>query len=543
MRYAFDVGAYHHSPFPSATFFTSLCRLRSSHYSISSNVISTSERRALRRHLRESGQLGDVTTPEQLIQDVARGDSLMLGDRMNSVPEQFFLEEEIPGCFNVSGFCDDFIQLLHIPDMPPLLTGLLTTDLLVFATECLLARQEALATAKRKFVLVSYNHDFSASRSFMRNASRLVEPDIIANHPLLAHWYSIGGDINHPKHTGLPLGFLPLNVPEETPFEDIVTGAQLSLRESTLPKLMIFEEAERKDSYSLRDSQLYFKIFLNNLDLNKVFPHINQPLQYGRSTTIYLEQALELFADDGGTAPADWIPLADLPQRVTTIFVVLVPIPSGPRSASPSLTSEVLVFRDGALAGLGPGAKHVAFLPFTAALYHRLQQHPYGDPNRLPEVVVGFTDHAGRKNVTHYFEEHPILAVDVRSKDVMAHFNATQQYNFMMSPTGNGYDCFRTYEALSLGLIPILLDPNNTQLVYFRGNEDGKDYYQGLPQNTLVDISKLKEVFEDLPVVIIQDMSEVTAENLEKWRGEIHAKMKRGGSTSWRSCLPRTGRA
>eukprot|EP00796_Vickermania_ingenoplastis_P002563 gene2563-biopygen2054 len=432
----------------------------------------------------------------------------MLGDRLNSVPEQFFLEEEIPGCFNVSGFCDDFIQLLHIPDMPPLLTGLLTTDLLVFATECLLARQEALATAKRKFVLVSYNHDFSASRSFMRNASRLVEPDIIANHPLLVHWYSQHSDINHPKHTGLPLGFLPLDVPEEIPFEDIT---------------------KEEGSFSLSNSQLYFKIFLNNLDLNKVFPHINQPLQYGRSTTIYLEQALELFTDDGGTAPADWIPLADLPQRVTTIFVVLVPIPSGPRSASPSLTSEVLVFRDGALAGLGPGAKHVAFLPFTAALYHRLQQHPYGDPNRLPEVVVGFTDHAGRTNVTQYFNEHSMIAARLCwSWEPLEYFNISQQYNFVISPPGNGYDCYRTYEALSLGLIPILLDPNNNNVVYFRGDGDESDCYKGLPQNTLVDISKLKEVFEDLPVVIIQDILEVTAENLEKWRDEIHAKMKRG---------------
>eukprot|EP00796_Vickermania_ingenoplastis_P012791 gene12791-biopygen9382 len=129
-------------------------------YSISNNVISTSERRALRRHLRESGQLGDVTTPEQLIQDVARGDSLMLGDRLNSVPEQFFLEELRPGCFNVSGYCDDFIQLLHVPDMPPLLAGILTTDVYVFTVDCLMNRNESLATAKRKFVLLSFNDDF-----------------------------------------------------------------------------------------------------------------------------------------------------------------------------------------------------------------------------------------------------------------------------------------------------------------------------------------------------------------------------------------------
>eukprot|EP00796_Vickermania_ingenoplastis_P003351 gene3351-biopygen2109 len=316
--------------------------------------------------------------------------------------------------------------------MPPLLAGMLTTDVYVFTVDCLMNRNESLATAKRKFVLLSFNDDFPPSRSFLRRTHRVVDPDYLLNHPLLVHWYSQHSDINHPKHTGLPW-FLSTNLPEDFAF--------------------LATPSESTSSSAREQRENFFASFLRNLDLNKVFPHINQPLQYGRSTTIYLEQALELFTDDGGTAPADWIPLADLPQRVTTIFVVLVPIPSGPRSASPSLTSEVLVFRDGALAGLGPGAKHVAFLPFTAALYHRLQQHPYGDPNRLPEVVVGFGVHASREKVQEYFETHPSLAALSPSKSLDVYYNFSQHYNFVMSPPGYGYDCFRTYEALALGLI------------------------------------------------------------------------------------------
>eukprot|EP00796_Vickermania_ingenoplastis_P012819 gene12819-biopygen9397 len=85
---------------------------------------------------------------------------------MNSVPEQFFLEELRPGCFNVSGFFDDFIQLLHVPDMPLPLTGILTTDVYVFTVDCLMNRNESLATAKRKFVLVPYNNDFPSLDRF-----------------------------------------------------------------------------------------------------------------------------------------------------------------------------------------------------------------------------------------------------------------------------------------------------------------------------------------------------------------------------------------
>lgn len=58
---------------------------------------------------------------------------------------------------------------------------------------------------------------------------------------------------------------------------------------------------------------------------------------------------------------------------------------------------------------------------------------------------------------------------------------------FEVSPFGNNYDCFRTWEGLVLGSIVI------------------------------VQTSILDPVFEGLPVVIIKDWSEVTPQNLRKW--------------------------
>jgi hypothetical protein len=70
-------------------------------------------------------------------------------------------------------------------------------------------------------------------------------------------------------------------------------------------------------------------------------------------------------------------------------------------------------------------------------------------------------------------------------------------FAFELSPRGNGLDCFRTWEALLLGTIPIVrtstLDP-----LY----ED-----------------------EDLPVVIIRDWREVTATALARWREELGGKL------------------
>jgi len=58
-------------------------------------------------------------------------------------------------------------------------------------------------------------------------------------------------------------------------------------------------------------------------------------------------------------------------------------------------------------------------------------------------------------------------------------------FTFVLSPFGIGMDCHRTWEALCLGCIPILNAPN------------------------------FKKMFEDLPVVIVSDWSEVTMELLE----------------------------
>lgn len=60
------------------------------------------------------------------------------------------------------------------------------------------------------------------------------------------------------------------------------------------------------------------------------------------------------------------------------------------------------------------------------------------------------------------------------------------QCAFVVSPHGNGLDCHRTWEALALGSIPI------------------------------VKTSGIDSLFDDLPVWIVQDWSEVTTENMKK---------------------------
>lgn len=61
------------------------------------------------------------------------------------------------------------------------------------------------------------------------------------------------------------------------------------------------------------------------------------------------------------------------------------------------------------------------------------------------------------------------------------------QYAFSVSPPGNGIDCHRTWEDLTLGCIVI------------------------------VKTSPLDPIYEGLPVVIVKEWSEITEQNMENW--------------------------
>ena len=68
------------------------------------------------------------------------------------------------------------------------------------------------------------------------------------------------------------------------------------------------------------------------------------------------------------------------------------------------------------------------------------------------------------------------------------------EHQFVLSPPGNGIDCHRTWECLYLGRIPIVYD------VY------------------------KNDLFDELPVLVIEDTKQLTREFLERKRDEILSK-------------------
>ena len=84
---------------------------------------------------------------------------------------------------------------------------------------------------------------------------------------------------------------------------------------------------------------------------------------------------------------------------------------------------------------------------------------------------------------------------DFSNESIIRTWKKHKDYAFELSPSGNGLDCHRTYEALILKTIPIVRT-NTLDPIYLE---------------------------HDLPVVIVNEWDEVTKDNLEKW----HEKYKK----------------
>lgn len=115
--------------------------------------------------------------------------------------------------------------------------------------------------------------------------------------------------------------------------------------------------------------------------------------------------------------------------------------------------------------------------------FHQNQKLIRPDLSGLPERARAARELAGNP-LCHF------PARRLRQRECWA---AHGDHAFEVSPHGNGLDCFRTWEALALGTIPI------------------------------VRRSTLDPLYEDngLPVAIVDAWTEVTPENLGRWRREL----------------------
>lgn len=270
----------------------------------------------------------------------------------------------------------------------------------------------------------------------------------------------------------------------------------------------------------------YTQLYLQGLDMQKLFPHIQHQLHYGRKGTVWLERALEIFAGGTTDPPVEWIKFDQLPERVTTIYIIDFRAEKEKGVPRHSLTDEVLIIHEKPGNRAAAASQHIALLPFATAAYHKLLQHPYGNPDREMKLLVAFSVWDWRRDLDKYLQEtKEISAVTVRpSSNVQDDlYVVIGNVTFVVSPPGFGYDCFRTWEALIFGAIPIIQDP--ATLV---GKHESVLTWGGIDYGHEIQARALKNVYADLPVIVIEKDSDINLENMTKWRAEVYEKAKRG---------------
>jgi len=107
---------------------------------------------------------------------------------------------------------------------------------------------------------------------------------------------------------------------------------------------------------------------------------------------------------------------------------------------------------------------------------------------RIPKIYMNFTVNSDRfKQRQLALDTIPdeLTSLNLEFTPRTQTWKNMSQYTFVLSPTGIGLDCHRTWEALVLGCIPIVC------------------------------VKEFKTLFEDLPVLIVNDWSDITEELLE----------------------------
>lgn len=118
--------------------------------------------------------------------------------------------------------------------------------------------------------------------------------------------------------------------------------------------------------------------------------------------------------------------------------------------------------------------------------------------NREPKIYVNFTvsnDRFNQRQDSLNKIDKNLLVINQTFTPRTKNWNLMTKYAFVLSPAGVGLDCYRTWESLCLGCIPIVNAP------------------------------KFGKLFEDLPVLMVTDWSDITEELLQKTLATFSERM------------------
>eukprot|EP00796_Vickermania_ingenoplastis_P005776 gene5776-4127_t len=234
-----------HTPFANVLGYQSIAGLQLNAFTTSGVQIHQRERKFWEDHQRHLNILNETRQKaREVLPKLLRGDSLHNPLDMLLFTDRYFFLDNSPGKFRYT-FCQRFLDLLGIPNKPPLVVELYNTQVGRFVYHCLVHHKEEIEKLSRTFVLVgspsenySPNGVTNATSDYWLNSPPGDDSVVVVNsfggggdtavsgfamdplvstrsdlfqfllqHKLLDHWYAVNGNIHHPKFTSLPMGF------------------------------------------------------------------------------------------------------------------------------------------------------------------------------------------------------------------------------------------------------------------------------------------------------------------------------------------------
>lgn len=140
------------------------------------------------------------------------------------------------------------------------------------------------------------------------------------------------------------------------------------------------------------------------------------------------------------------------------------------------------------------------------ALLRRLRTHSI--KNSLVYVNHNANNHKDRKIIDELFADKPFCLYRKNGVSFEKYLADMAHCKFVLSPRGKGPDSYRTWEALLVGAIPVVR----------RGVYETPEIFDKAPP---CEHSQLDDLYQGLPVVIVDSWQEVTEEFLNKKYEEI----------------------
>jgi len=122
------------------------------------------------------------------------------------------------------------------------------------------------------------------------------------------------------------------------------------------------------------------------------------------------------------------------------------------------------------------------------------KSRPFAERNPMAYTTFHFVLHRGGRQQAYDQIPKDLVYYEPRAITRLESWKRQIEYAFVVSPPGEGLDCHRTWEALCLGCIPIMIS------------------------------TPLDDMFEGLPVLIVKSWSDVTRELLDNTISEYSKK-------------------